>query len=99
MKSCHQPCKNRTTNEKPTDGIRRFPSAIFSGAGDTLQGFLPALFRNEKTVIQTEFCTFVLHSSYTAKICGIRWNKISGFQKVSHPRRMTKGILMVMVSG
>jgi hypothetical protein len=37
MKSCHQPCKNRTTNEKMADGRRRLPSAIFSGAGDTLR--------------------------------------------------------------
>jgi len=37
MKSCSQSCKNRTTNEKATDGMRRLPSAIFSGAGDTLR--------------------------------------------------------------
>jgi hypothetical protein len=36
MKSCHQPCKNRTTR-KQTDGMRRLPSVFFSGAGDTLR--------------------------------------------------------------
>jgi len=37
MKITPSPCNNRTTHEKPTDGMRRLPSAIFSGAGDTLR--------------------------------------------------------------
>jgi len=78
MKLCPEPCKNRSTRKTGQTGCvgSRLP---FSTARETPCGFLPPLFRNEKTVIQTAFCTFALHSSYTAKICGIMWNEISGF--------------------
>jgi hypothetical protein len=69
--------------------MRRLPSILFSAARATPCGVLPPHFRHQKTVIQTGFCTFALHSFYTAKMCGIMWNKISNFQKVSHPLRMT----------
>jgi len=69
--------------------MRRLPSAI-SAARETPCGFLPALFRNNKAVIQTEFCTKTLHSSYTAKFSASRANRINYFWKLSHPLRMTE---------
>ena len=52
MKSCHQPCKNRTTRKTGQTGCvgSRLP---FSAVRETPCGFLPALFRRWKTVIQT----------------------------------------------
>ena len=78
MKSCHQPCKNRTTRKTGQTGCAgsRLP---FSAARETPCGFLPPLFRNEKTVIQTAFCTFALHSSYTAKFVAFRSNRMNNF--------------------
>ena len=88
MKSCPQPCKNRTRWKTGTDGTHIIPSELFSRAGDTLR-VSPDLFRNKKAVIQTEFCTFCLHSSYTAKIKRLRANRIKSFCNLSHPLRMT----------
>jgi hypothetical protein len=78
MKSCSQPCKNRTTRKTGQTGCvgSRLP---FSAARETPCGFLPALFRNEKTVIQTGLCTFALHSSYTAIMRPFRSCRMNNF--------------------
>lgn len=46
--------------------MKRFPLA-FGHAGDTLRVSPKPSSSDEKTVIQTEFCTLSLHNSYTAK--------------------------------
>jgi hypothetical protein len=58
--------------------MRRLPSAFFSGAGDTLRVSpdpLPAM----EAVIQTRFCTSLLHNSYTAKMWLRRSGRMSNF--------------------
>jgi len=78
MKSCPQPCKNRTTQKTGQTGnpVSRPP---FSAVRETPCGFLPALFRRRKTVIQAQFCTFALHSSYTAKMWAFRSCRMNNF--------------------
>jgi len=48
------------------------PVCHFSAARETLCRFVPALFRNEKAVIQAGCCTFVLHNSSQPKNVAIQ---------------------------
>ena len=58
----------------------RIPSRLpFLAARETPCGFLLALFRNEKAVIQVESCTLSLHSSYTAKMLSFKSSRMNNF--------------------
>jgi hypothetical protein len=78
MKSCHQPCKNRTTQKTGTDGTHIIPSELFSRAGDTLRvslGPLPAM----ENCHSDQILHIFLHNSYTAKMWLRRSRRMSNF--------------------
>ncbi len=69
------------------------PVCYFLAARETPCGFLPALSATRGSH-SYYCCTFSMHKSYTAKLDGCITNKISAFQKVSHPLRMTVFVLV-----